>query len=176
MRGRIFLIVGNSGSGKDSIIREIVRRQGVRTVKRFITRQAHESEDFVPVSHQEFEELSRDNNFFLEWGVYGKEYGVPMEAVELCEQGYNVVINVSRQVVDKAKENDFVRVVEIRASEDVMKKRILNRGREPAEEIDERLSRFELFKDFDRADFVIDNSGSLSSAVEQLSKFIFSEK
>ena len=171
MSGKIFLVVGNSGTGKDSLISELCAHPNVCTVKRYITRPSHVSEDFVSVSEDEFQELVGKSAFFLDWKSYGLNYGVPMRAVHLAEQGFTVLINVSRQVIGKVDAN----IIEIRAPEEIVKKRIVNRQRESDDEIAERLLRSVEMKGFSGADFVVDNSKNLSYAVEQLKKIIFSK-
>jgi ribose 1,5-bisphosphokinase PhnN len=50
--GQLFLIVGNSGSGKDTLLKEVLRQwpasaKPIRTPQRYITRPAHASEPFI---------------------------------------------------------------------------------------------------------------------------------
>ena len=50
--GQLFLIVGNSGSGKDSLLQEVLQRwpasaKPIRIAQRYITRPAHKSEPFI---------------------------------------------------------------------------------------------------------------------------------
>ena len=67
--GNLVFIVGNSGSGKDSIIDYVKNHWDSSLPKlsvplRFITRPAHESEPFHSVSQEEFHSLE-DDGFFL---------------------------------------------------------------------------------------------------------------
>ncbi|MBR9679179.1 MAG: hypothetical protein GON13_02845 [Nanoarchaeota archaeon] len=173
MIGKIFLIVGNSGSGKDSLIRELIVHPSVCTVKRYITRPKHDSEDFISVSENVFKKLLDQNVFFLNWTSYGFNYGVPREAVALAEKGFIVLINVSRQVVNKVKK---VNVIEIKASEKIVKERIISRKREDEKGLLERLVRVSEMQNFSGADFVVDNSKNLDCAVKALKTIIFSKK
>jgi ribose 1,5-bisphosphokinase len=171
MSGKIFLVVGNSGTGKDSLISELCTHPNVCTVNRYITRPAHLSEDFISVSDDEFEKLVVQNAFFLNWQSYGLKYGVPMEAVKLADEGFIVLINVSRQVVGSVD----AQVIEVKAPEEIVKKRIINRNRESEKGVLARLNRAVEMKNFSEADFVVDNSKELSYAVEQLKTIIFSK-
>ena len=168
-KGGIVLIVGNSGSGKDSLIRELVKGFPERfcTTKRFITKPLHPSEDFIPVSKEEFDELLSNNNFFLHWESYGYHYGVSKEVLEKVDRDFIVLVNVSRQVVENSKKFSFVKSVFVRVPFEITKERILSRGRESGEEVSGRLNRALALENYSGADFVVDNSGDLESAVEQ---------
>jgi ribose 1,5-bisphosphokinase len=173
-KGRVVLLVGNSGSGKDTLIQELVRTFPGRfcTTKRFITKPLHPSEDFIPVSKEEFDEMLSNNNFFLHWESYGYHYGVSREVLEKVDQGFTVLVNVSRQVVEEGKEFPFVKSVFVRVPFEVTKERILSRGRESSEEVSERLNRALLLENYSGADFIVDNSGDLNNAVEQFAEVL----
>ena len=68
--GRLFLIVGNSGSGKDSLLAEVLTRwpiseKPIRIPQRYITRPAHDSEQYISVTTREFGDLNRLREPFL---------------------------------------------------------------------------------------------------------------
>ncbi len=59
--GTLFLIVGNSGSGKDSIIKAVLERypsdlKSIRLTQRYITRIPSEDEDNISIGPEEFRE------------------------------------------------------------------------------------------------------------------------
>ena len=81
-QGRLFLVVGNSGSGKDALLTEILNRwpasaKALRIPQRYITRPAHSFERYISVTAEEFADLRRQKKFCLTWRVYQTDYGNP---------------------------------------------------------------------------------------------------
>jgi len=176
MEGRLFLIVGNSGSGKDSIIKGLAGLPGVRVAKRFITREPSAFEDNNFISLDDFNSMLERNAFLLNWVSYGFNYGVSSEVISWLNQGYDVIVNVSRDVIDKAKNlyhNTKVIFVKVPVSDSI--NRIKGRGREGGAEVEARVNRALNNQDCDYADYVIDNSGELSQAVNELKEIIKKE-
>jgi len=106
--GRLFLIVGNSGSGKDSLLTEILARwpasvKPIRIPQRYITRPAHDSEMYRSVTTGEFGDLKRKKKFWLTWHVYNTDYGVPTIVLDWLSRGQHVVVNVSREIIPRAR-------------------------------------------------------------------------
>lgn len=168
MHGTLFLIVGPSGAGKDTLI-AAARAQldaGFVFPRRVITRpidrggEDHEAAD--PVS---FAAREQAGAFALSWRAYGLAYGIPVAIVEQLAAGKHVVANVSRAVVDAARAR-FARthVVLITAPPDVLRARLDARGREGRDAIDERLGREQDVA----ADSVIVNDGAPETAVRAL--------
>ena len=62
--GILFLIVGNSGSGKDSIISGIIKENRSKLIKiynpkRYITRTSSNSENNLSISSKEFDKMTQ---------------------------------------------------------------------------------------------------------------------
>ena len=80
MNGMIIVLSGPSGAGKGRVFDEIEkRRKNVRKVLSVTTRPRREEEmrkeNYVFVSHEEFEKMI-ENNMFFEWEIYdGNFYG-----------------------------------------------------------------------------------------------------
>ena len=109
MVGHCFIVVGNSGSGKDALIGWALSNypkdaKPIYIPKRFITRPPHESEPFVSVSQEEFKVKSENKDFVLEWHIYGLSYGLGFDVVDKLNEGNNAVINISRAVIPEARE------------------------------------------------------------------------
>lgn len=156
-RGTLFLIVGPSGAGKDTLI-ALAREQlgpGYVYPRRAITRPAGAgSEDHVAEDEASFAACERAGNFALSWRAHGLSYGIPTSIGTDLALGKHVVINVSRAVVDAARAKfDPVRVILITAPQEVLRARLSARGREDDAGIAERLSRGQDVK----ADVVIVN-------------------
>jgi ribose 1,5-bisphosphokinase len=171
--GYLILVVGNSGSGKDSIIKGSVQRihkslKKIYTPQRYITRKASETEDNISVTPQEFKKMSQENRFALEWDIYDLSYGIPREIDDWLADGNCVIINVSRTIIDKAKQKYAnCKVVFIEVPFEITLKRIMERAREKGQNLEERIERARLNQKFSTADHVIDNSGSLESSINQ---------
>ena len=98
--GQLFLIVGNSGSGKDTLLKEVLRQwpgsaRPIRIPQRYITRPTHASEPFISVTSDEFEDLKHAGKFWLTWHVYNTAYGIPVTIFDGLKQGDSVIVNVS---------------------------------------------------------------------------------
>jgi len=178
--GTLFLITGNSSSGKDSIISGTVVKfpenlKKAYAVKRYITREASEFEDNYCITEEEFEEMDQQGIFALKWHIYGLDYGVPIEIDKWLKNGHAVLVNVSRTVVEKARElYKNLKVVFIYVPLEITINRIKKRGRERSELLKERIERAKNYQLFPEADFVVDNSGELNEAIDQLLNFILS--
>lgn len=170
-KGCLFLIVGNSGTGKDTIINYVTERiEALCKVKRCITRKEHESsEDFTSLTRSEFNE----EDFFIKWESYDKNYGIPLSVLNGLEKGESYAINVSRSVISEVRRkwlNTFV--VELTVPLNLLKKRLEKRKRESAEEIRARLNRAVNAPKLE-SDIIINTSDSnVEIAGEQVLKFI----
>jgi ribose 1,5-bisphosphokinase len=179
----LVLIVGNSGSGKDSLIRETARqwpseRPPLMTTRRYITRPPHESEPFWSVTQAEFEQMRSQDCFCLTWTSYGMAYGVPKEILLDLGQGKPVLVNVSRSVIQPARDHlPGVRVAYVHVPLAVSIMRIKQRGREAESSLGyrDRIRRAQQHPGLAQADVIIDNSGSLEDAADQLSTYIQSQ-
>ena len=79
--GRLILIVGPSGAGKDTLI-ELVKiacagDPGVVFTRRKVTREASAFEDNDFVGPEEFEQQLKRGEFGMTWRAHGLSYGVP---------------------------------------------------------------------------------------------------
>jgi len=131
--GHLFLIVGPSGVGKDTMIERAAERiQGLEKAKRVITRENNDFEDFESISKSEFD----NQEFFISWKAHNKKYGIP----KLGEGNY--IMNVSRKVIDIIRNlHPETHVIELTARPDVLLERQMRRGRDSEEEIMTRLKR-----------------------------------
>lgn len=172
----LFLVTGNSGAGKDSVMKGASELcPGLHVAKRYITRPDHSSEDFVSLGADEFRKLSSEGFFCIHWESYGLSYGIPSEIDSLLENRVPVLVNTSRAMTDFFRyEYPGSRVVFISASLETIKRRLEERGREKSgsEALMSRLSKAEQNPECNEADCVIDNSGDLLKASRELCLFI----
>ncbi len=99
--------------------------------------EAHES-----VTAGQFEALIRANAFALHWQAHGLSYGIRHEELAPLAAGLCVVVNGSRAHVARARERyPDLFVVRLSAAPEVLRSRLLRRGRESPQMIAARLDR-----------------------------------
>jgi ribose 1,5-bisphosphokinase len=182
MTGTLIIIVGNSGSGKDSLLKEALagwpeNKAKVKITRRYITRPPHETEPFHSVTPEEFATMKTNNKFCLTWHVYGLDYGVPNEISEWLEQGELVIVNVSRAVIpDARKIFPELKVIFVKVPFEVTLARIKSRARESEDDpvFKQRVDRARNNQDLPGAEFVVDNTGALEIGAAKLRDYLLS--
>ncbi|MDW9405994.1 phosphonate metabolism protein/1,5-bisphosphokinase (PRPP-forming) PhnN, partial [Pseudomonas soli] len=179
-RGRLIYLMGPSGAGKDSLleaVRERLLAQGIETARRVITRSAEaKGEAAHGVSAERFEAMREAGAFALDWQANGLRYGIPAQLDLWLAAGRSVLVNGSRAYLPIARQRypDLV-AVGLVVSPPVLRQRLLARGRESTEQIEQRLARNFRLQAYDSGVHVVDNSGSLAGAVEALIALLRSE-
>lgn len=179
MRGQLIYLVGPSGSGKDSILRELAPQLPSQCVimQRVITRPTSpDTEEAEYLSPEDFLAQEQQGDFALSWKANGLAYGIRTELDHHLQAGKTVLVNGSRahwpQVVRRYPKAVLVLV---RVDYGLLKQRLIARGRESVQEIQLRLERnlsmeqaLEHSTALQNTEFwVVDNSGSLAEAVAQ---------
>ena len=176
--GRLVVIVGPSGSGKDTLIAWLRRRLGdwpdVLFVRRTVTRLADtELEDHDTMSPAEFRQAERDGRFAVTWGAHGLRYALPSSARDHVRQGGIAVANGSRKAVgDIERAFGNILLIRLAIDPDVLRERLRGRGRETPAEIDQRIERSTLIDDTDCGGHVVDNSGPIEKAGQRVLRLI----
>ncbi|MEX2643187.1 MAG: phosphonate metabolism protein/1,5-bisphosphokinase (PRPP-forming) PhnN [Acetobacterales bacterium] len=177
-RGTLFLVVGPSGAGKDSLIAGARARladdPSVRFVRRAITRAADAGgEDHEAATPEEFARQRAAGAYALSWEAHGLGYGIPGNVGADLAAGRNVVANVSRGVIDDARERfDPLRVVAVTAPAAVLARRLAERGRETERDIAARLARAGYAMPEGEDVEVIENAGALEDAVARFTALL----
>jgi len=169
--GRLFLVVGPSGVGKDSVL-DMARAHfrdnpDVLFPKRIITRAADAGgEAHIAMDEATFQARAMAGDFVLSWQAHGYHYGISKDICAAIGSGRQVVVNVSRTVISTAQSRfSHVTVIAITAKPEIIAARLQQRGRETAAEIAKRIERAKLSLPGDADVRSIDNSGSLEDAL-----------
>lgn len=142
----LFLVVGPSGAGKDTLLglarTALAGDPRMRFVRRVITRPADlGDEGHEAVDRPEFERRRDAGGFAIWWAAHGLLYGIPVDIEEDLRRGLIVVASVSRAVLKDAVSVYSGRILEVSASSEALAERLLARGRESAGDIARRLAR-----------------------------------
>ncbi len=140
-KGVLVILSGPSGSGKDTVISELKKRNvDIRQSVSATTRPPREGEkdgvDYYFIDVPTFEQKIREG-YFLEYVRYGSNYyGTPREAVEkLVNDGISVLLKIEVEGAGNIRNvfPDVVSVFLIPPSLDVLAKRLRGRGTETEE-------------------------------------------
>jgi ribose 1,5-bisphosphokinase len=144
--GRLVLVVGPSGAGKDTLIglaqAACAGDGNIVFPRRVVTREASASEDNEQVSLDAFRCARARGEFAVHWEAHGHCYALRCAIDEEIRSGRSVVANVSRTVVDamrRAYAN--VTVVAITAPPEILAERLATRARSSDGQIEHRLRR-----------------------------------
>ena len=150
-KGRFLLIVGPSGSGKDTLIdglkSAVGEDEGFVFPVRFITRPADAGgEAHRAVTPKQFEQMQADGRFAFHWHAHGLSYAIPSSVDDDLEKGRVVVINVSRAIIEETlRRYPRTRVINVTIKPEILEQRLRDRGRESEAEIQERIERSRMF-------------------------------
>lgn len=174
--GRFIAVVGPSGVGKDSVMEAMVASDPrLVLARRVITRPADAGgEVFDGVTVEAFQARSAAGQFAVSWDAHGLRYAIPTTVEMQLEQGLDVLANLSRTALVRAKAR-FARfeVIKLTADRDILAARLTARGRESAQQITARLDRGSVRLPEGIAAFEIDNSGDLDLTVNTALDLLF---
>ena len=149
MNSRLIYVVGPSGAGKDTLLSWLKSR--VRTssllhwARRTIDRppstdsnaEQHESIDSIG-----FENLLKEGAFAMHWEANSHRYGIRFQEIAPLYQFKWVIVNGSRGYLSKAaSEYPGMTILHITADQELLRKRLIDRGRESNQLIEERMRR-----------------------------------
>ena len=171
--GRLVLVVGPSGAGKDTLI------AGARAAsaddstvvfpRRVITRPSTEDEDCDSVTEEMFKRAVASDEFALWWEAHGLCYALPCSIDADIRRGKTVVCNVSRTIVGFARRRYcYVTVVLVTAPQQILVERLAGRGRGSDGSIQERIARSAAVGQDIDADVIIRNVGRPQVGVQRL--------
>jgi ribose 1,5-bisphosphokinase len=144
--GRLILVVGPSGAGKDTLIgcaaAACADDGNIVFPRRVVTREASPSEDNEQVSLDAFRQARGKDEFAVQWEAHGHCYALRRAINDDIRSGRTVVANVSRAVVDAVRRAyAAVTVVSITAPPDILAERLTARARSSDGQLADRLRR-----------------------------------
>jgi len=145
--GRLILITGRSGAGKDTLINGLRSRyrdnKQLLFAKRAITRAPDTSgENHLAMTEAEFFAHKRADKFWIDWQAHGLYYALPMQLHAALQEGVSVLANVSRTMIGPLSELwPATFVIEIDSQPATISERLKKRGRETHTDIQQRLQR-----------------------------------
>jgi ribose 1,5-bisphosphokinase len=178
--GRLILVVGPSGAGKDTLLglaKAACADDGnVVFPRRLITRESSASEDNEEVSAEAFQRAVAHGDYAMHWEAHGHRYALSRTIDDDIRAGRAVIANVSRTVIAATRRNYAnVVVVSITAPPDVLASRLAMRARVSDGRLEQRLART-VDETTATPDFTIVNSGVADYHARQLVRIIKGER
>ncbi|PTQ69993.1 phosphonate metabolism protein/1,5-bisphosphokinase (PRPP-forming) PhnN [Pseudomonas sp. GV071] len=183
--GTLIYLIGPSGSGKDSLLQAAgpqLEARGCHIVRRVITRSAEAvGEEAEAVSPEQFEQMEAQGAFAMSWRANGLAYGIPAEINAWLAAGDDVLVNGSRAYLPEARCRypDLLAIL-LTVDLQVLRERLLARGRESLIEINARLARNAQFQLANTAQDgslqVLDNSAHFERTVAALLNLIVTHR
>jgi ribose 1,5-bisphosphokinase len=144
--GRLILVVGPSGAGKDTLLglakSACAEDSSIVFSRRVVTRASTSSEDNEELSLDAFREALSRGDFAMHWEAHGHHYGVRRSIDDDIRAGRSVVVNASRTAIDAARRiYAHVVVISVTAPPEVLAERLKMRARASDGRVEDRLLR-----------------------------------
>ena len=179
-KGKLIVISGFSGSGKGTIVNELINETNncvlsISATTRNIRANEKDGVNYFFISKEKFENMIK-NNEFLEYAKYiDNYYGTPRKYVEeQLEKGNNVLLEIEMQGALKIKKmySDAKLFFITTKDAKTLYERLKNRGRENDTQIEERLKQTITDETFvDKYDYIIVND-NLKTSINTIKNII----
>jgi len=182
MSGTLFYLIGASGSGKDSLLAgcraRLLPHHRCCVAHRYITRAPGVGgENHIHLTEAEFAQRSELGMFAMQWDSHGYRYAIGSELNLWLDRGINVLVNGSREYLPEAMDlyDELVPIL-VDVDSDLLRDRLINRGRESETEIEQRLIRHaQMVRALPDHTCRVNNSGALEQGVEALLDIVISQ-
>lgn len=176
-KGRLFIVSGPSGSGKDTVLAEALKsRPDIKVSVSCVTRgmRANETDgvDYHFISREHFLNMIKEGQLLEHNEYVGNFYGTPKAPVDAAiADGRDFILKIDVNGADNVKKiiPDAVRIFIMPPSIEILKTRLSKRGSETAETIKGRLgaaiAEMKRAKDYD---YIIVNDDLSKAAADLL--------
>ena len=163
-KGNLIVISGPSGAGKDTIVREVLKKNkniwiSISMTSRAIRKGEEEGRDYFFITEAEFKRRIKDD-VFLEYAKYNDHYyGTPKDKInEKLDAGIDVIL-----------------VIEIQGMAE-LRKRLVNRKTEDRDKILKRFRRaYQEINELTKYNYVVTND-DLEDAANKVNAILLSER
>lgn len=172
-RGKLVLVVGPSGAGKDTLMERALTdyacTQHIVVTRRVITRPADAGgEDHQAMDEADFDRALAAGKFLVHWQAHGLRYALRREVRDAVEGGRTVLANVSRKAIGAIAELGLpLAVIEVTAPREIRARRLASRGRETVSDILNRLETLAWQAPAGVSHHRVDNDADLATGVER---------
>lgn len=183
-RGSVIVISGPSGSGKGTIIEQVLKKNSncwlsVSTTSRPIRTNDIPGVTYNFVTQEEFETKIKEN-YFLEYNNYaGNYYGTPKEFIDKkIEAGIDVILEIEINGAQNIKRliPEAVFIFIMPPSIEELEQRLRKRGTDSEEKILERFKvAYQEMNEVTKYNYVVVND-KLEEAVEKVNSILLAEK
>jgi ribose 1,5-bisphosphokinase len=171
--GRLVVVVGPSGAGKDTLIAAARARladdAAFEFPLRLVTRAATAAEDHRTISDSDFALGVSRGEFAFWWEAHSLKYALPAALDTDIRAGRTVVCNVSRGIVSALRPRYArLEVVLVTAPTEILAARLAGRGRVSDGDLAQRLGREAPSLAAFAPDHVIENVGAIADGAARL--------
>jgi len=179
-QGLLFVISGFSGAGKGTVVKELLKKYdncelSISATTRAARHNEEHGREYFFVTQDEFDDMIEQDKF-IEYARYvGRSYGTPKDYVLQCiSEGKDVILEIEMQgaLEVKGKFKNAVMIFIVPPSAKELKSRLIKRGTETIDVIDNRIQQAVVESDvIDRYDYIVIND-NLDECVMRVANII----
>lgn len=163
--GTLFFVIGPPGAGKQALIDAALHTVDHLQRAPIVVAQpkSHPRQIIGAITPEAFGVEKRDGRFLLSWDTDGTRFALPMSIESRLESGQSMIVAGEaaslREAIDRIPQ---IEPIYVTASQDVLRRRLMQAGRFPEHDIDRILAENLRHKPRSKAIRVIDTSKSIT--------------